>query len=235
MHKLVPLKIVMICVALAGIPTQPGLAQNASADRTWGLGTITHFNLPVSNLGDRFDGAPLIGLKWVYRHDRITYDISCIYSNFPAGKIEDQTFQWIFDGLAYPSPLAASKIQFVGLLGNLQRVVKPFGHFAPYWSVGAGFIHFEHQITDLVFPGQNIPPLDYNFIYSPDPEKSTSLTINLGGGIQYFITPQIGLALDVKYNFIFGYLRPMEAWLLEKVSPIQLLNVGLGFTYYFAK
>jgi opacity protein-like surface antigen len=235
MQKLLPIKIGIVCVVLAGIFLLPGYAQNASAARAWGLGTITHFNLPVSNLGDRFSGAPLIGLKWCYHQNEITYDISCIYSKFSSGKIEDQTFQWIYDGLDYPSPQAASEIRFIGVMGNLQRSFKNFGKFSPYWSVGAGFIQFEHQITDLVFPGQSIPPLDYNFIYTPDPENSTSLSLNLGGGIQYFITPQISLALDAKYNVIFGYMRPMEAWLVEKVSPLQLLNVGFGFIYYFAK
>ncbi len=61
------------------------------------------------------------------------------------------------------------------------------------------------------------------------------LSFGFGGGLNYALNPQINLALDVKYNILFGYLRPMEAWLLEDVSPLQIFTVGLDINYYFAK
>lgn len=222
--------IVLLCFWTASFSQAP-----ETRDR-WGLGIATNYYLPIFKLNDRFDGAPKIGAKWSYFRNEITYEICYFYSGFSSGKIEDSKFQWVYDGNYYPSPNASSEIVLSGVVGNLQR---PFnfslGPFSPFWSIGAGFIYFKHKIENLVFPGQSIPPLDLNFIYSPEEESRTSLSVNFGGGIQYNLTQQINLALTFKYHVIFGHIRPMEAWYMEKVSPLQLIDFGLDFTYYLTK
>ena len=97
------------------------------------------------------------------------------------------------------------------------------------------FIYYQHQIKDLIFPGQSILPLDPTFKFSPEVENQTAFSLNFGGGLRYSLASQLDVDLNLRYNIIFGYLRPMEAWLLEKVSPMQFLGIGVDLTYYFNK
>jgi len=216
--------------------TSRSWSQDVMQQDRWGLGITSQYDVPLYNFYDRFDGGPNIGLKFSYIKNMITYEITYFTSKFPEGKIEKRKFQWILDGQYYASPEASSEISLSGLIATLK---KPF-HFAfgpihPFWSIGSGFIYYKHQIRDLIFPGQSILPLDPSFTYSPDVENRTSFSINFGGGLQYSLGSQLDVALNFRYNIIFGYLRPMEAWLLEKVSPMQLLGVGIDLTYYFNK
>jgi len=236
MYRLNLARSFFIITILVGILISPVFSQAPSLSDGWGLGVITRAYVPLYNFYDRFDGGPQFGLKWSYTKNTITYEIQYFYSKFPSGKIEESTFQWVYDGKNYQSPEASSELIFSGVVGNLQRPFKfNWGRFFPYWGIGAGFIHYKHTIENLVFPGQSIPPLDLNFTYSPDQESRTALSINFGGGINYTISSKLNLSLDLKYHVLFGYLRPMESWLLEKVSPLQLFAVGLDFTYYFTK
>ena len=218
------------------ITASQALSQEVPSGTQWGLGLSSQYDIPLYTFYDRFDGGANIGLKVSFVKNTTTYDITYFTSNFSNGKIEKTKFQWVFDGNYYSSPKASSDISFHGLTATLQ---KPFhfniGPLSPFWSVGSGFIYYKHEIRNLVFPGQSVPPLDQNFIYSPDDETRTSFSINFGGGLAYNPAPQLKLALNLRYNIIFGYLRPMEAWFLEKVTPMQLFGIGLDLTYYFNK
>lgn len=233
MYRLYLVRLFIICTILVSISVPPVCSQAASPADKWGFGVTTNYFLPLYNLYDRFDGGAQFGFKWSYLKDETTYDIQYFYSKFPSGKIEETEFQWIFDGLNYPSPAASSEIMFSGVSGNLRQPFKfNWDQFFPYWSIGAGFIYYEHKIENLVFPGQSVAPLNLSFTYSPDKENRTALSINFGGGVSYAVTSQLTLSLDLKYHVFFSYLRPMEAWYLEKVSPLQIFAVGLDLTYY---
>ncbi|MBN1350316.1 outer membrane beta-barrel protein [candidate division KSB1 bacterium] len=236
MYRLYLVRLIIILLILVSFSALPVYSQPTAQSTKWGFGITGNYFLPIFNLNERFAGGLQYGFKWSYCKNSTTYDIQYIYSKFSSGKIEEATFQWVYDGNQYTSPDASSEIHCSGVMGNLQQPIKfGFGNFLPYWNIGAGFIYYEHQIKDLVFPGQSIPPIDYTFTYSPDKESNTALSINFGGGLHYPLTRQFDLALDLKYYILISYLRPMEAWLLEKVSPIQLFAVGLDLTYYFGK
>ena len=207
--------------------------QSPQTDK-WGVGVFAGYNLPLFNFNDRFDGGPKFGLKLSFVKNNTTYDVAFFTSKYSSGKIEQAKFQWNYDGDYYSSPDASSEMVFHGLTVGIEKLFKfSIGPLAPFWSTGAGFIYYKHEIKNMVFPGQSIPPMDLSFTYSPDVEERTSFTIYLGGGLQYEVNSHIKLGLFLKYNIIFGYLRPMEAWSIEEVSPIQTLDVGLDLTYYF--
>ena len=236
MYRLYLVRLFFVCLIMVNILVAPVFSQTSSTSDKWGLGLSTNYNVPLFNFYDRFNGGPQLGLKWGYITNNLTYEIQYFYSKFSSGKIEDRKFQWVFDGNEYPSPDASSEIVFSGVVGNLRRPLKfNWAGFKPFLSINAGFIYYKHTIKNMVFPGQGKPPLDLTFKYSPDPENRTVLSIGFGGGLSYAVTPQINLALDVKYNILFGYLRPMEAWLLEDVSPLQLFTIGVDLNYYFVK
>jgi len=216
--------------------TLPAWPQDVSQGGKWGLGLTSKYDLPLYNFYDRFDGGPKLGLKFSYVKNTTTYEITYFTSQFSKGKIEKSKFQWVYDGNYYSSPNASSEIAFTGLIASLRRPFHfKFGPLVPFWSVGAGFVYYKHEIQDLIFPGQSIPPLDESFTYSPDAEEQTSFGVNFGGGFGYNVSSQLKLSLNFQYNILFGYLRPMEAWLLEKVSPLQLLDLGIDLTYYFGE
>ncbi len=211
-------------------------AQESSHENKWGFGLAANYSVPLQNLFDRYNGGPKIAFKWSYIKDDLIYEIEYFYSKFSSGKIEESKFQWNYDGNYYLSPDASSEMMFMGLIGNLKFPIKVnWSGISPFWGIGAGFTYYEQKIENLVFPGQSIPPLDVNFTYSPEKESNTALSANIGAGLQYFMTQQISFTLSFKYNILIANLRPMEAWYLEKVSPIQLLDVGFEFIYYFTQ
>ncbi len=226
----------LTCIIVTCFLNVPAWPQQSLQNDRWGFGILIRYNVPLYNFFDRFDGGPKLGLKFSYVNNSITYDVSCWSSKYSQGKIEDAEFQWVYDGYYYPSPNASSEISFIGVIVNMETPFRfSLGPLTPFWSVGAGFIYYKHEIKNMVFPGQSIPPLDFNFTYSPDLEKRTSFSVNFGLGVLYEISPRLRLALNCKYYIIFGYLRPMESWLMEKVSPMQSLDVGLDLTYFFSQ
>ncbi len=209
-------------------------AQDTSVEGKYGLGISAGYFLPIGKLYERFNGGPKIALKGSYLTDDINYEAEFYYSNFSSGKIEDLSFKWPYDSEYYASPDASSQMEFLGVLVNFKFPTGlDWSGLSLYYSVGAGFTYYEYQIKDMVYPGQLTTAINMDFTYSPDVEKHTALHVNVGAGLQYFVTPAIYLGLNCRYNVIASSLRPMEAWLLEKVSPLQLLDINFEFLYYF--
>ena len=212
------------------------MAQDVSVESKWGVGLSAGYLLPMGKLSDRFIGVPKITLKGSYLQKNITIEGEFFHSNFSSGKIEDMKFQWVYNGKYYPSPKASSQLKFLGALVNLKFPTGlNWSGLSAYWSLGLGFTFSEHQIENLVYPGQLTTTLNTEFTYSPDVEKRTALHSSMGVGLNYFVSPEMYLGLSCKYNLIASILRPMEAWKLEKVSPLHLFEIGLEFIYYFTK
>ena len=223
-----------VIILTLSILNSKAIAQDTSVEGKWGLGLSAGYLLPLGNLYDRFDGGPKIALKVSYLKDDVTYEAELYYSSFSSGKIEDLKFCWPYNKEYYPSPDGSSQMDFLGLLANFKFPTGlDWSGLSLYYSVGAGFTYYKHQIKNMVYPGQLTNEINMDFTYSPDVEKHTALHANIGVGLQYFVTPEIYFGLGCRYNIIASYLRPMEAWLLEKVSPIQLLDINLEFIYYF--
>ncbi len=221
-------------IIVIGLLNLPVWGQQSSQIDKWGVGVFTGYNVPIFNFSDRFDGGPKFGLKLSFVKNNTSYEVAYFTCKYPSGKIEQAKFQWNYDGSYYSSPDASSEMVFHGITFGIEEpLMFSLGPLVPFWSIGAGFIYYKHEIKNMVFPGQSIPPMDLSFTYSPDVEERTSFTINLGGGLQYEVNSHIKLALFLKYHIIFGYLRPMEAWSIEEVSPIQTLDVGFDLIYYF--
>ena len=211
-------------------------AQDVSVESKWGLGLSAGYLLPMGKLSDRFSGAPKITLKVSNLQNDVAIEGEFFYSNFSSGKIEDLEFQWEYNGEYYPSPEASSQLEFMGALVNLKFPTElNWSGVSAYWSLGLGFTFSEHKIENLVYPGQQTTTLNTEFTYSPDVEKRTALHSSMGVGLNYFVSPEMYLGLSCKYNLIASILRPMEAWKLEKVSPLHLFEVGFEFIYYFTK
>lgn len=234
-HRTQQLSTLAVVVLLIVFSTQCW-SQNRGDKSTWGLGISPQYEVPIFNFQDRFKGGPNAGLKFSYTKNGLDYEVLIFSTKFSHGKIEDRTFQWNLDGQYYTSPEALSEFESRGLLGILKKPLsRSFGPLTPYWSIGAGFIYYQHSIQNLIFPGQSILPLDPSFTYSPEPENQTAFSLNYGGGLRYAISTALIVDLNLRHTITFGYLRPMEAWLLEKVSPMQSLGIGIEMTYYLGR
>jgi hypothetical protein len=82
------------------------------------------------------------------------------------------------------------------------------GRFQPYGSAGYGMV--------MVFPGQSI---------NADPV--TKNTLNVGGGLEFYIRNDLALRADVQYATVFGKERDREG-----VVAYDYLQQTVGISFY---
>lgn len=79
-------------------------------------------------------------------------------------------------------------------LNFIYRLLK--GSLRPYFAIGGGL--------DKVSAKDETYTSEYGFeIEFLAPEKTTDPLVQVGGGIQYFVSPSVGARLDVRYILIF--------------------------------
>jgi len=233
-HTRVIFGTLVLMVALSG---QSG----AEVGGTWGLGITANYDLPVLKLKQWFpSGGPQIGGTLLHViNDTWTAEVEGNWSKYSNGDLEDRAFLWSVDGLEYKSPQASSQMTWttgvVNWIRHFDKGGKKFndGGGAPYALIGAGFFHYENDISGLVFPAQNATPLDTSVILRPVSDVRTALGLNFGLGLEYFASSTMAIDFRGQYNVVFGTVRPLEAWGLEEVFPFQKLNVGVRFKMYF--
>ena len=85
----------------------------------------------------------------------------------------------------------------------------------------------------MVFPGQSGTSLDTSVLNPAFHDKVAALTFSFGGGISIVGSEQFVIDLRLRYNVIMGELRPLEDWGLEKVFPMQAMDLVGGIKYYW--
>ena len=213
----------------------------AEVGGTWGLGIAANYELPVSKLNQWFpSGGPQFGGTLVHViNDSWTAEVEAHWAKYSGGDLEDRAFLWSVDGQKYKSPQASSSMSWATGVINWVRHFDQGGKKlqngggAPYALIGAGFFHYENDISGLVYPAQNATPLDTSKLLRPVSDVRTALGINMGLGVQYFASETMAIDIRGQYNMIFGTVRPLEAWGLQEVFPFQKLNVGVRLKLYF--
>ena len=164
-------------------------------------------------------------MEFEYHHAKLT-----------EGKIEGRAFTWGVDKKKYLSPEAQSRLNLNGFLMNaLVRLREGSGsgvELAPYIAVGAGVYDYQDRISGLIYPGQKVAPLDPELLIEPRQDDHTALGANFGLGMTV-IQGHFGLDVRARYHMILGDLRPMEAWGLESVFPMGMVDVRTTFKIYF--
>ena len=209
-----------------------------AADGKYGAGIFFDRSVPVAGLSDRYSASEKFGLIFEYKiSSRTTLEWEFHHGGMDDGKIEDASFTWGVDGEKYLSPDANSRFNLNSFLMNaLVRIgAEPDGQglqLRPYVAVGAGFYDYQDKISGLIYPGQRITPLDKELVINPREDEHTSLGANLGVGMTV-MQGAFGLDLRARYHIIMGDIRSMEAWGLEKVFPMGLVDVRTAFKLYF--
>ncbi len=215
------------------------------------------YNTPLYDFADRWDGnAEKWGINLSYvSSDRLTMEVEYHNAEFDDGILERRPFTWGVTGKDYRAEDlnadAAYTMEFNSLL--LSGVVHfrrdrsmDEGSFSPYLVVGAGFYDHSAKAQNIVWPGQNendakaagagvdadgdtLPTV----VMADQEDTRTALTATFGFGMEAFLTPTIALDTRLRYHFMLTELRPYDVWLLNKVFPLQMLDLTAGFKFYF--
>ena len=77
---------------------------------------------------------------------------------------------------------------------------------------------------------------DVRWRYPEDIDLAGLTLLGLGVGTQmhrHGLTPTIAVDSRIRYHFLLTELRPYDSWLLNKVFPLQMMDLTAGFKFYF--
>lgn len=217
-------------------------SEASAAEGKWGLGGFVDYNIPFRSLRDRFSNAPKYGGTLSYvRSQSVTAEIEFHHSKFDKGKPAAQPFVWPVDKKTYTSPKGQSTMTFNSLVINTLVFPgdenKSHGFQAKdyryYIVVGGGFYRYKAVNKDLVYPAQTKAPINFDIVMEPQVDQRYTLAIDLGMGVEAFVTDNLSLDVRARYNFVVGELRPTLFYNLDRTWPIQLFDFGVGMKFYF--
>jgi hypothetical protein len=220
--------LVLLCLPQAG---------QADSLGRFGAGIFVDPNVPVLGFGDRYPAGLKYGATFDYRiSNRTTLEFEYHHASLSDGKIEDNAFYWPVDKQWYYSPQAESKFNLnsfiLTALTHLGDTTAGDLQLSPYVAVGAGVYDYQDEVSGLIYPGQPVEPLDTSLLLQPQTDDHTPLGATLGLGM---VVKQGRYGLDVRarYHVILGDLRPMEAWGIEEVFPISVVDLRTTFKLYW--
>ncbi len=224
------------CLCLLGLAPPTG----AQGYRGVGVSGFLDYNLPLLSLRD---GWYTKSVKWgaalLYSVDsRLTMEFEYHRAKYNDGKIEGRTFLWSVDQKEYASPGASADMRINSAVINfLVRMGRPSGLFQArrsslYLLVGAGFFDYDNRVRGLIYPGQTATPLNPARLLEPDRDRRTALGVNLGLGLERFLTRVVALDFRARHNFILGQLKPREAWRVKEAWPLQTVDLGVAVKFY---
>ena len=103
----------------------------------------------------------------------------------------------------------------------------------PYVIGGVGFFGSNNSVSGLIFPGQSGTSLDTTIHLPKTDEKTAALTFSFGGGVSIVGSDRFMFDLRLRWNVIMGEIRPLEDWGLEKVFPMQAVDLTAGLKYFW--
>ncbi|MDP6777600.1 MAG: outer membrane beta-barrel protein [Candidatus Latescibacteria bacterium] len=228
-------------IALAGVLALL-TATNAGAEdyRRIGGRLLLSYTVPVLSLRSNwYSSAVRYGGSVVYNMDsRVGLEFEYHRMKYSNAKIEDRAFVWNVDGAEYMSSEAAASMRMNSLQVNaLLRLGSTEGLFigqgtSPYVLAGGGFHHYRNKVTGLIYPGQTAEPLDATQLLPDQEDRRSALGVNLGFGVERFLSKNFALDFRMQYNFMVGTLSPREAWGVKEVWPMQMLDLEVAFKFY---
>ena len=228
----------LLAFAILGVLSGAAQAQEAR----WGVGGFANYSVPLLKLRDRWDNSSKFGGAISYAPSTSsTIEIEYHYSKFDNGKVEDLTFDYVptLSTLGHPnakSTLTYNSMIVSGLLfvgdENSTRGFKAndFRYFA---LVGGGFYRYKAVNEGLIYAQQSTNPIDATLLMEPQVDKRFAYGLNLGTGVEAFVTPNMAVDLRARVNVVIGELRPLLYYGLKKVRPLMTFDLGVGMKFYF--
>jgi opacity protein-like surface antigen len=246
-----------LCLALGilAAAAQPAASQELLG--RWGVGGFVAYNKPLFTFGDRWDGnAQKWGINLSYvTSSRVTMEVEYHNAKLDDGILERQPFVWGATLKEYRSREVNADSRYTMSFNSLlMSAVVHFrrdrsmeeGSFSPYVVVGAGFYDHNAEAENIIWPGQNeadavaagggvdadglrIPAV----VMATQSDTRTALAMTFGFGLEAFLTKTIAIDTRLRYHFLMSELRPYDAFLLNKVFPLQMMDLTAGFKFYF--
>lgn len=228
--------LIVSCLLLTA--SSSGLAEGVIEN--WSLGGFGGYNQPILGLNNWFSGNVKFGITagYVFKPG-LELELEYYHTKYTDGKITKKTFVWGVDRKAYKSPQAQSDMTFNSFLANwlvhFGGATRAFekGRVSPYMVVGAGFYDYIHKVSGMIYPGQKVEPLNPSIVLLPTEDSKVALGGNIGGGVAIFASPKLVFDFRFRYNILLGHIRPMMAWGLDEVFPLQFSDVGARLKFYF--
>ncbi|OGG54541.1 MAG: hypothetical protein A3F84_19270 [Candidatus Handelsmanbacteria bacterium RIFCSPLOWO2_12_FULL_64_10] len=204
----------------------------------FGAGVSFDRSIPILKLGDRYPASQQYGVVFDHRLSaKTTMELEYHHATLNDGKIERRSFVWPIDKQKYLSPDARSQMKLNSFLINalIRLGSQPSGsglQLRPYVAFGAGFYSYRDRISGLIYPGQKVKPLNPGVLIEPREDSHASLGASLGLGMAV-VEGHFGLDVRARCHMILGDLRPMEAWGMPSVFPMNLIDLRTTFKVYF--
>ena len=209
----------------------------AEGGTRYGAGVFVDRNVPVLGFADRYQSGLKYGVTFDYEvSSRTTMEFEYHHASLSDGKIQDNAFYWPVDKQWYFSPQAESKFNLNSfILTALTHIGETSAgdlQLSPYVAIGAGIYDYQDSVSGMIYPGQPVEPLDTSLLLQPQSDDHTPLGATLGLGITVRQN-RFGLDVRARYHMILGDLRPMEAWNVEEVFPISVVDLRTTFKMYW--
>lgn len=223
------------------------VSSEASAANRWALGGFLDYNSPTRALKDRFDGVRKFSGAMSFAHsDAVTMSLEYSRASFSHGKLETMPFKWAVDDKLYTSPNGSSTMKLTSYLINAmvypgqanQSHAYKAREYRWYFLIGGGYTNYKAVNKNFIYPGQTggtTKTLDPTKLLDPEVDKRMALAANVGAGVEGFIADNWALDVRVRYNFIVGEMRPLLLWNLDRIFPLQLIDLGVGMKFYFGR
>lgn len=230
------------------------LAVPASAQEVgrWAVGGSFSLNQPLFALRDYTGTTGKFGLNFSYVvSPRISVEFEYQRTKDEDAGLEGAEFVWFIDSRRYVDPDVSHEVDWNILAFNAivrlgDRPMLTAEQWNPYLTLGAGFYRYNSQVSKLVWPGQatavtgnssldpNGGPGPDNALSLPDShDRRAALTVNMGLGLEAFIIQNVSLDIRARYHLSVGDLRPFNDFGLFQTFPIQQMDIGAGFKFYF--
>jgi hypothetical protein len=165
-------------------------------------------------------------------------------ANFVHGKLETTPFVWSVDNNKYLSPNGSSTMRINSYMINAmvypgqanQSHAYKSKDYRWYFLIGGGYADYKMVNKNFIYPGQTggaTRTLDPTKLMETQVDKRMALAANLGAGMEAFISDSWALDVHARYNIIVGEIRPLLLWKMERIFPIQLVDLGVGMKFYF--
>jgi hypothetical protein len=213
-------------------------SQAAQPGHRFGAGVSFDRSIPILKLADRYPASQQYGVVFDHRLSaKTTMELEYHHTTLDDGKIERRSFVWPIDKQKYQSPDARSQMKVNSFLINALVGLgsSPSGgglQLRPYVAFGAGFYSYRDRISGLIYPGQKVKPLNPSVLIEPREDAHASLGASLGLGMAV-VEGHFGLDVRARAHMILGDLRPMEAWGMQSVFPMSLVDLRTTFKVYF--
>jgi len=203
------------------------------------------------------------GLNMSYvANSQVTLEAEYHHATMDNGALETAPFQWSPKGgvlnnytskALNPSSSYTTKFNSVALAAqwhfNADRTMGE-GSYSPYLVIGGGFYDHDTVANGIIWPGQgtadaeaaggagnvdadgNVKP---SVTMGLQRDTRTALSGTVGLGLEAFLTPTIAVDMRARYHFVLGELRPYTGggWAFEKTFPLQMMDLSVGFKFYF--